>query len=75
MLFLHKIFRPTVCRDTLYLDNQTFSAKIEATNLISFIRLISDDSIFDFEQFINQIKQDEELILKCPVPDTNLSTY
>ena len=52
----------SVCRDTLYLENQTIFAKIEATKLISFIRLISDDSIFDFKQFINQIKKDEELI-------------
>jgi hypothetical protein len=52
----------SVCKDTLYSKNQTLAAKVQATNLISFLRLVSDETLYDFKLLINQIKKDEELI-------------
>lgn len=52
-----------ICKETLYEEKQTLSAKVEAVNLIIFLRLISSDELFDFKQFINQIKEDENIII------------
>ncbi|WP_243299314.1 hypothetical protein [Bacillus litorisediminis] len=53
----------SVCKDTLYAKNQTLNAKVQAINLITFLRLVSEEKLYDFKQLINQIKKNEELIL------------
>lgn len=50
-----------VCKETLYSSNQILSAKVDAINLISFIKLISNDDSYDFVSMINQLTNDEEL--------------
>ncbi|HHX59197.1 MAG TPA: hypothetical protein GX707_00415, partial [Epulopiscium sp.] len=52
----------STCKETLYSRTQTLDAKVEATNLISFMRLISEEDSYDFKPLINQMAQDEELI-------------
>lgn len=51
-----------VCIDTLYSDKQSLSAKVQATNLISYLKLATDPELFNFNQLIEQLKNDEEFI-------------
>lgn len=51
-------------RETLYAEKQTLDAKVQAINLISFLRVVSNESIFDFKQLIDQIINDKDEIFK-----------
>jgi len=55
-----KIIQASVA--TLYAENQTLSAKVDAVNLITFLRLVSDDSIFDYESLMDKLIKDEDHI-------------
>ena len=55
-----KIIQSSV--DTLYAENQTFGAKVYAINLITFLRLVSDNTTFDYENLMDKLIKDEEYI-------------
>ncbi|NLX03150.1 MAG: hypothetical protein GXY40_11575 [Syntrophomonadaceae bacterium] len=53
-----------VCKDTLYLDTQLLSAKVEAIKLITFLGTISMEFNYYYQVLVHQIIKDEELIFK-----------
>ncbi len=53
-----------VCKDTLYLDTQLLSTKVEAIRLIIFLGAISTEYNYEYQVLVHQIIKDEELILK-----------
>jgi len=55
-----KIMQASVA--TLYAENQTLGAKVNAINLITFLRIVSDDSIFDYASLMDKLIKDEEYI-------------
>lgn len=57
-----KIIQSSV--DTLYAENQTFGAKVHAINLITFLRLVSDNTTFDYENLMDKLIKDEEYIFR-----------
>lgn len=57
-----KIIQSSV--DTLYAENQTFGAKVYAINLITFLRLVSDNTTFDYENLMDKLIKDEEYIFR-----------
>lgn len=57
-----KIIQSSVA--TLYAENQTLGAKVYAINLITYLRIVSDDSIFDYERLMDKLIKDEEYIFR-----------
>jgi len=55
-----KIMQASVA--TLYAENQTLGVKVNAINLITFLRIVSDDSIFDYASLMDKLIKDEEYI-------------
>ncbi|MDP2813788.1 MAG: hypothetical protein Q8N92_04990 [Erysipelotrichaceae bacterium] len=47
------------CKDTLYAESQTLDAKVNAMNLITFLRLFLNGNLFDFNELIDHLIKDE----------------